>query len=57
MIEQSDLDGCDINDSNEIISRKDKKVIEAGDERYDRIVRLGKQAAENGPYKRHQLGD
>lgn len=57
MIEQSDLEDCDINDSNEITSRKDKKVIGPGDERYDRIVRLARRAAENGPHMRHQLGD
>ena len=57
IIEQADLEDCDINEDNEITSRKDKKVIGPGDERYDRIVRLGRRAAENGPHMRHQLGD
>jgi hypothetical protein len=57
LIEQALIDDCDVNDDNEIISRKDKKVLEPGDERYDRIVMLAKRHARNGPYKRKELGD
>lgn len=56
-VEQAHIDECDINDDNQIISRKDKKILEPGDERYDRIVMLAKRHARNGPYKRKQLGD
>jgi hypothetical protein len=56
-VEQAHIDECDVSDDNEIISRKDKKVLEPGDERYDRIVMLAKRHARNGPYKRKELGD
>lgn len=57
LIEQAEIDDCDVNDDNEIISRKDKKVLQPGDERYDRIVMLAQRHARNGPYKRKELGD
>ena len=57
LIEQADIDDCDVNDDNEIISRKDRKVLQPGDKRYDRIVMLAKRHARNGPYKRRELGD
>jgi len=55
--EQALIDECEVTEDNQIISRKDKKVLEPGDERYDRIVALAKRHAVNGPYKRRELGD